>query len=80
MKLQLRGEDGNWRHYLDGRDVHCGDQLMLRVAARSPEIWVWARYEAHATRSGIGVILFTQFGRVIPDDETVLRWPKDGEI
>ena len=35
--LELRREIGGWRDYLDGRPVHCGDQLILLT----PTGWTW---------------------------------------
>ena len=81
MNLDLRGDAGNLRHYLDGRDIHCGQQLRLRVVSPPRETWVWARYEARPSRDGqsLFVTLFTNFGMVTIDEETVLRWPEEGE-
>lgn len=82
MNLELRHEDSGPRHYLDGRPVHCGEQLRLKVSSGAqPEFWIWARYEASMSRhgNGIGVILETVFGRVLPNEGTTLRWPREGE-
>ncbi len=77
MNLELREESGGLRHYLDGRPVHCGTQLQLRVndGEHANEVWVWARYESSLTRERPGVMLFTNFGCVLPDAYSVLRWP-----
>jgi hypothetical protein len=80
MNLELRNEETGLRHYLNGRPVHCGDQLRLLVSSGSqPEFYVWARYEAHLGSMVAEVFLYTTFGTVRPDEGTILRWPKDGE-
>ena len=76
MKLCLDSEEG--RHYLDGKPVHCGSQLLLRVTAGPvQEAWVFARYEADSGDS-IRVTLHTCFGIVLPTRETELKWPNGG--
>ncbi len=75
MNLVLSHDGGGRRHYLTDRPVHCGQQLRLRIA---PNIWVWARYEANLSGE-VCVTLHTEFGLVIPDSGTVLRWPEAGD-
>ncbi len=80
MNLEIRDDGAGPRHYLDGRPVHCGTQLRLLIPVPGcKESWVWARYEANFCQDGILVILFTAFGRVHPDETTILRWPKEEE-
>jgi len=80
MNLVLEHEQSGLRHYLDGRPVNCGTQLRLRVSGdRERESWVWARYEANLHPDRASVVLYTVFGRVIPDECTFLRWPREDE-
>jgi len=80
MSLELRHEHGGLRHYLEGKAVHCGEELKLLISAGGkPSYWVWARYEATFQQDCISPILYTTFGRVIPDASTRLRWPSEDE-
>lgn len=76
MNLVLE-DDGGPRHYLDGRPVHCGTQLRLKISDR-PD-WVWARYEGSFHSNGISARLYTVFGIVVPNENTFLRWPTEEE-
>ena len=78
MNLEQRHEGSSFRHYLDDKPVHCGDQLRLLVSVTG-KVWVWARYEATVRKEGISAVLYTNFGRVLPDEGTTLRWPTEGE-
>jgi len=81
MNLHLSDDGGGPRHYLDGRAINCGTQLLLKVNPKntSQESWVWARYEASLHRGDVYFVLYTTFGVVSPDDTTVLRWPTEEE-
>lgn len=81
MNLELKHDGGGSRHYLEGKPIHCGTQLLLRVNPihSDQERWVWARYEAHWGRGDPMPVLHTTFGRVVPDEGTFLRWPKEEE-
>lgn len=64
------------RHFLDGRDVHCGNALELQV---SPEVWIPVRYEATWERDGIHVTLHSAFGTIKPFvRQCNFRWQKGG--
>ena len=39
--IKLGEDSGGWRDFLDGKPIHCGDQLQLWTGER----WVYARYE-----------------------------------
>ena len=80
-KLVLRNDGGGPRHYLDGKPVSCGTVLKLFVGDRPAlnDHWRWARYEANLHPNRISVTLDTSFGIVLPNEDTVLRWPKENE-
>ena len=76
--LTCDNDGGGRRHYLDGRPVHCGTGLEMsiggglsRLGVPIPEIWVPVRYEL----CGDLAVLYTNFGKVLPNAETLLRWP-----
>jgi hypothetical protein len=76
VNLELREENGGLRHYLDGKPVHCGQQLQLLTG---DDHWVCARYEAsfRCNCDQVSVQLITPFGYVLPSKDTKLRWPKE---
>lgn len=78
MNLVLGDDGGGHRHFLDGKPVRCGTQLRLFVGGKADDQWRWARYEANLG-DRVSVILYTTFGIVIPSEDTVLRWAKEGE-
>lgn len=83
MNLELGNDGGGPRHYLEGKPVNCGTQLLLKIEPAVPRpvmktdlgVWVWARYEANLDPDRICVTFHTTFGRVIPDEFTFVRWP-----
>ncbi len=81
MNLELVKDGSGSRHYLDDRPINCGTQLLLKVNPINTrgDSWVWARYEAHFGRGDPVPIFYTTFGRVLPDETTVLRWPTGEE-
>ena len=82
MNLEQRHEGSSFRHYLDDKPVHCGASLMLLVReSLYPKDWIWthARYEIAGNISTGQVVLYCSFGRVIPTQDTLLRWPTEGE-
>ena len=72
MKLVELGEDsGGWRDFLDGKPIHCGDQLQLWTGDR----WVYARYEM-CDRSLREVVLASDDqDRWLERDTMLFRWP-----
>jgi hypothetical protein len=72
--LELREEGwGSKRHYVEDRDVHCGDTLELRLEGGN---WLRGRYEwtgREADRPGF-YIDFDHAMFLKPHD--VLRWPR----
>jgi len=80
MNLELRHESGGPRHYLAGRDIHCGDQIEIQVAGpRGP--WVPVRYEASIRRNDgdeqdtLSVCLYAIGARIYYDNDAAFRWP-----
>src|SRR5947207_1655820 len=78
-KLSLQEESSGLRHYLNGRPVNCGTQLLLAIHPENhrEELWTWARYEANLDQNRTSVTLHTVFGIVVPDHGTRLKWPND---
>jgi hypothetical protein len=82
--LELKYEDGGYRHYLGGEPIHAGTQLRLYLNDAVPVLmrevggkWVWARYES---RDGGKASLYLAGDRVLdlkPDMR--LRWPESWE-
>lgn len=69
-ELELRRDAGGFRHYLDGRAVHCGEGLVLQVMDERYDddgngytVWLQkghpVRYEASQTRDGLAWSLYT---------------------
>jgi hypothetical protein len=82
MNLVLQHDGSGYRHYLDGRPVHCGAQLLLKVLpikCGSGAMWIWARYEAAWVDNKPRPMLYTLSGRVVADEGTFLRWPTEDE-
>jgi len=71
--LELHQEIGGWRDYLDGRPIHCGDQLMLLTDAG----WIWARYEADLRpgSDAAGYLESTDRTRTLDRVQMRFRWP-----
>lgn len=73
MKLQLRHEGGGPRHYLAGRDIHCGDSIEIQLGGP----WVIVRYEASIRRPDeLNVCLYAVGGRIYFDGDANFRWPE----
>jgi len=45
--IQLGSDSGGWRDFLDGKPIHCGNQLQLWTDER----WIYTRYEMGDRRS-----------------------------
>jgi hypothetical protein len=75
MQLILRHESAGYRHYLDGRAVHCGDQIELQLGGRHGP-WLKVRYEANlSAEDGPAVVLLAMGGRIYYDEDASFRWP-----
>lgn len=75
MNLVYSHEPGGYRHYLEGKPVHCGTQLEVQLGGpRGP--WVAVRYEARLRDIPL-VCLYTVGGRIYPDEDARFRWPED---
>ena len=73
-KLVLSEDGGGPRHYLDGRPVHCGEPLQVRLGG----VWLWVRYEASLkSLDRVSVCLHADGGKIIPDDRATFRWKED---
>ncbi|MBK8002316.1 MAG: hypothetical protein IPK15_27405 [Verrucomicrobia bacterium] len=73
MNLILREEPGGYRHYLDGRPVHCGAQLELHVGGPDGA-WLPVRYEADLGDCP-RVTLHACGGIIEPGRDATFRWP-----
>jgi len=82
QRLELKHEEGGYRHYLNGEPVHAGNQLRLWLPAVQspghpgyrPGGWVWARYES---RPGGRATLYLAGDRVLDlASHHNLRWPE----
>src|SRR5437016_1786052 len=82
MKLELSQDGSGLRHFLNGRPVHCGTGLLIAIHPENcrEEFWTVARYEADLDRDRVNVTLHTNFGIVLPNRDTRLRWPKDNGV
>lgn len=70
-------DSGDLRHYVAGREVHCGDFLEMQLGGeRGP--WVMVRYEANFDRAKkqIQVCLYAVGARLYPDADAIFRWPE----
>lgn len=78
MNLELSHDGGGLRHFLNGRPVHCGTQLLIAIHPENcrEEFWTGARYEA-TLGDCVNITLHTNFGVVLPNRNTRLRWPDD---
>jgi len=70
-KLQLKKELGGYRYYLDGRGVHAGDFLEIKIRGN----WKLARYEWTYRRQDPSVIYLDENpARIFPEVDE-FRWP-----
>ena len=74
MKDGLHKDTSGWRRYLDGRAIHCGDGLELRVG----DSWIPVRYEARLGRIKPTEYLYFASGWVAFSDRLIasrsIRW------
>lgn len=77
MQLVAKLESAGWRHYLNAREVHCGDHIEIQLGGLHGS-WICVRYQARLGRSEqhAMVVLYAVGGRIYYDDDARFRWPK----
>lgn len=86
--ILLDDDGGGPRHFLEGRAIHCGEQLQVQIGGH----WVYVRYEmslgypngleqrSPGFASKVPKPTFhAAGGRIIPDNDAEFRWPKEGK-
>lgn len=77
-RIQIGNDSGGWRDYLDGKPIHCGEQLQMWNS--DEEKWEWARYEMGDRRKH-EVLLVNGEGEWWLDRDTMLfRWPEEENV
>jgi len=69
--IELGEDSGGWRDFLDGKPIHCGDQLQLWTGDR----WVYARYEMGDRSLREVVLASVDQDRWLERDTMLFRWP-----
>ncbi len=68
--IQLGSDSGGWRDFLDGKPIHCGDQLQLWDGDR----WIYTRYEMGDRRLREVVLCSVDGDRWLDRDTMRFRW------
>ena len=83
--LVMDRDRGGPRHFLDGKPVHCGEQLQIQWWTGALRAWLPCRYELDQVGAGRAVLYVTLPGRenrevsacILYTRDLAIRWPID---